>query len=224
MFLEGAAIGVKSELELSYDRVASQYADHFSDELNHKPFDRKMLDWLIEKTGAPGTICDMGCGPGQIARYLFQRGAQVCGVDLSEEMVRVARERNPMISFQQGNMLRLEAITDNSYVGIAAFYSIIHIPKSAVVSALTELKRVLCPGGVLLLTHHIGQELVHLDELLGTPVSLDFIFFETSEMKNYLNAAGFILEEVIERDPYPEVEYQSRRAYLFARKPGENIV
>ena len=48
---------------------------------------------------------------------------------------------------------------------------------------------------------------------------MDFIFFETEEMKNYLVRSGFMVEEVIERDPYPEVEYQSRRAYIFARTP-----
>jgi hypothetical protein len=50
-------------------------------------------------------------------------------------------------------------------------------------------------------------------------VSLDFYFFETEEMKGYLTQAGFELEEVIERDPYPDVEVQTRRAYVFARKP-----
>ena len=117
-------------------------------------------------------------------------------------------------------MLRLDQVPDNSYGGIAAFYSIIHVARPAVATALTELKRVLKPNGALLLTHHIGSDIVHRDEFLGKAVSLDFIFFETEEMKRYLTTAGFDLEEVIERDPYPQVEYPSRRAYIFARKTG----
>ncbi|MEP7132817.1 MAG: hypothetical protein ABI914_06615 [Acidobacteriota bacterium] len=39
-------------------------------------------------------------------------------------------------------------------------------------------------------------------------------------MKAWLSEAGFGLEESIERDSYPDVEYPSRRAYLFARKPS----
>jgi len=213
-------IAVKSELQRSYDLVASAYAEEFKDELGHKPFDRKMLEWLVEKTAGRGTICDMGCGPGQIARYLHDLGASVCGIDLSDEMVRVAATSHPQITFMQGDMLKLDKIPDNSYAGIAAFYSIIHVPKPAVVSALTELKRLLMPEGVLLLTHHIGKEIVHRDEFLGEQVSLDFIFFETHEMTDYLTQAGFLLDEVIERDPYPNVEYPSRRAYIFAHKPG----
>lgn len=210
---------MNEDLQSSYDRVAEDYAGEFRDELKQKPFDRKMLDWLAEKVGELGIICDMGCGPGQVARYLYDSGAQVCGVDLSAAMVERALELSPDISFRQGDMLALTEVHDNSYGGIAAFYSIIHVPRTAVVQALQELKRVLLPGGVLLLTFHIGQEIIHRDEWWGKEVSLDFIFFEREEMKGYLSLAGFELNEVIERDPYPDVEYQSRRAYIFAQKP-----
>jgi SAM-dependent methyltransferase len=211
---------MSEDLQSSYDRVAEDYAEHFRDELERKPFDRKMLDWLAEKAGGLGVICDLGCGPGQIARYLAAQDAKVCGVDLSPEMVRQAQNLSPHISFQQGDMRSLAGVADNSYSGIAAFYAIVHLPRPTVVPALRELRRVLCPNGVLLLAFHLGREVRHLDELLGKEVSLDFFFFETEEVKEYLRTAGFELEEAIERDPYPkEVEYQSRRAYIFARKP-----
>ena len=208
-----------SELRRSYDRVAGEYARQFGDELEKKPFDRKMLDWLAERVGGAGPICDMGCGPGQVARYLRGRGAVACGVDLSPEMVRRARELNPEIDFSVGDMLALTDVADGAWGGVAAFYSIIHVPRPSVVAALGELRRVLRGGGLLLLAFHIGRETLHRDEWWGEEVSLDFIFYETAEMKDYLGAAGFALEEVIERDPYPEVEYPSRRAYIFARNP-----
>lgn len=214
---------MKSDLQQGYDLVASAYAEQFRDELEHKPFDQKMLDWLLEKVAQGGTICDIGCGPGQITRYLHERGTQVHGIDLSDEMVRQASAAHPEIKFTQGDMLRLEGIDDNSFSGIAAFYSIIHIPRPAVATALSEMRRVLSPGGVLLLTHHIGSDTIHRDEFLGKQVSIDFFFFETSEMKSYLIKSGFDLEEVIERDPYPEVEFQSRRAYIFARNHRESF-
>ena len=207
------------ELQSSYDRVAQDYAGQFRDEMERKPFDRKMLDLLAEKVGGRGAVCDMGCGPGQVARYLHGRGVEACGVDLSQGMVEQARRLNPSIPFRQGDMLALEGVADDSFGGMAAFYSIVHVPREKVVHALKELRRVLRPGGVLLVAFHIGREVKHLDEMWGKEVSLDFLFFETAEVKGYLTAAGFALEEVIEREPYPEaVEYQSRRAYVFARK------
>ena len=205
------------ELQNSYDRVAEDYAREFSDELDEKPFDRMMLDWLAEKVNGLGVICDLGCGPGQIASYLHRRGVKVCGVDLSSGMIEQARRLNPDIPFEQGDMLALTNVADNSYGGIAAFYSIIHIPRTSMVHALRELRRVLHPEGFLLITFHIGEEVIHRDEWWNEKVSLDFNFLQTEEVKAHLKTAGFKLEEAIERDPYPDVEYQSRRGYILAK-------
>jgi SAM-dependent methyltransferase len=201
----------------SYDAVAAEYAAKFQDEMDHKPFDRDCLDRLRRQVGDLSPICDLGCGPGQIARYLHRHGAATLGVDLSPQMVAEAAQLNPTIPFHQGDMLSLPD-DDNSWGGIAAFYCIIHIPREMVVTALREMKRVLKPGGVLLLTFHIGSEVKHLDEWWEKKVNLDFIFYQPEEMETWLKEAGFALEETLVREPNPEVEVATRRAYVFARK------
>jgi len=209
-----------NDLQESYDRLAKQYADHIADELQNKPLDRQLLDRLAERVKDAGLVCDMGCGPGHIARYLRERGVTVCGIDLSAEMLQQARALNPDIEFRQGNMLSLD-IEDEAFAGMTAFYSLIHIPRDEVSKALTELKRVLRRGGLLLLSFHIGDETKHVEELWGEKVDFDVAFFQPDEMRNYLLAAGFEIEEIIERPPYDEtVEYQSHRAYIFAKKPA----
>jgi ubiquinone/menaquinone biosynthesis C-methylase UbiE len=208
-----------TEVRSVYDLVAADYAAQFRDEMEKKPFDRKMLEWLVEKVSGRGVICDMGCGPGQVAGFLHSLGARVCGIDLSPDMIEQARELNPEIAFQVGDMLALGDVADASYAGIAAFYAIVNVPRASLHQALGELFRVLSKNGVLLLAFHIGREIKHLDEWWGKEVSIDFFFFETEEVKGYLQAAGFELQEVIERDPYTDVEYPSRRAYIFAKKP-----
>jgi SAM-dependent methyltransferase len=143
---------------------------------------------------------------------------QVIGVDLSPEMVRCAQRLNPGIEFRQGDMRSLD-VEDGSLGGITAFYSIIHIPRSEVIVVLSEMYRVLRPGGELLVAFHIGNEILHLDEWWGESVSVDFIFFRPDEMEGFLRAAGFLVGEMVEREPYPGVEHPSRRAYIFAEKP-----
>jgi SAM-dependent methyltransferase len=203
--------------QISYDAVAAEYAAKFQDEMDHKPFDRDCLARLVREVGGLGPICDLGCGPGQIARYLHRQGAAALGVDLSPQMVAQASRLNPEIPFHQGNMLSLPD-ADNSWGGIAAFYCIIHIPRGKVVEALREMKRVLMPGGVLLITFHIGNKVDHLDSWWEKKVDLDFNYYRPEEMETWLEAAGFELEETLVRDPNPEVEVATTRAYLFARK------
>jgi SAM-dependent methyltransferase len=204
--------------QTSYDQVAAEYAEKFKDEMDDKPFDRDCLDRLAREVGNLGPICDMGCGPGQIARYLHRQGVEALGVDLSPRMVAEAQRLNPDIHFHQSDMLSLPD-ADNSWGGIAAFYCIIHIPRPQILDALREMKRVLKPGGVLLVTFHIGQEIKHLDEWWEKPVDLDFAFFLPEEMEMWLKEVGYELEETLVREPNPEVEVATRRAYLFAGKP-----
>jgi len=208
----------RTETQTSYDRIADEYARQIYGELAGKPLDRQILDRFAERLRGRGVVCDMGCGPGQIGRYLADRGLPVMGVDLSPGMVARAAALNPDIAFRVGDMAALDE-PDGAWAGIAAFYSIIHIPPAEVVAALAEMRRVLQPGGLLLLAFHIGDEVVRPEEMMGQPVALDFWFYTPGQMSEWLEAAGYTVEEIIEREPYaPEVEHQSRRAYVVATK------
>lgn len=203
----------------SYDQVADEYVTRIFTELKGKPLDRHLLDRFAEAVRDLGTACDMGCGPGQIARYLHERSVSMCGVDLSPVMIERARQLIPGVDFQTGDMRALN-VPDNTWAGIAAFYSLIHIAPSELPRTLTELRRVLKPGGLLLIAFHIGDETLHLDEWWGHTVNVDFHFFRPELLSALLLDAGFAIEDVIERDPYPEVEHPSRRCYIFARRPA----
>lgn len=205
------------DLQTSYDRVAEKYVELFFHELDKKPLDRELLNRLAVRVKSLGHVCDMGCGPGQIGRYLKEQGADVLGIDLSPGMVEQAQRLNPDIEFKQGDMAAM-TVEDEAWGGIAAFYCIIHVPREKVTKVFREWLRVLRPGGLLLLSFHLGQELLHLDELWDEEVNMDVFFFTREEMEGYLREAGFEVEETVERDPYPDVEYQSRRAYIFAKK------
>lgn len=210
-------MGSESDPRASYDAVSDEYARRFQSELDHKPFDRELLDRFADRVRELGRVADVGCGPGHIGRYLNDQGVQVVGVDLSSGMVEEARRLHPRIEFAQGDMRSLPA-DDAEWAAIVAFYSIIHIPRANVVEVLREFRRALRPEGVLLLSFHIGDELVHLDEWWDRKVSVDFFFFQTEEMCGYLEQAGFEVEQSLERDSYGEdVEAATRRCYVVSR-------
>src|ERR1700691_1432737 len=150
----------------SYDRIAEEYAHRISDELQHKPLDRELLDRFARHTRGRGEVCDMGCGPGHVARYLWDAGATVFGLDLSPGMLVQARKLNPGILFREGNMMALD-LHDETLAGIAAFYAIVNIPQESLPSVFREMARILQPGGLLLLGFHRGGEALHENELWG---------------------------------------------------------
>lgn len=207
----------QSELAASYDRVAADYADEFVSELERKPFDRELLNEFARRIRGRGRACEIGCGPGQISRYLKDCAADMCGIDLSHEMVKQARRLNPDIQFEAGDMLALE-FADASFVAIVCFYAIIHLQRDDVTRALREMNRVLQPGGHLLLAFHGGEGSLHRDRWYDKVVSIEVSLLAKDEMSGYVQAAGFEIENIVERDPY-EFEYPTPRIYLLARKP-----
>jgi ubiquinone/menaquinone biosynthesis C-methylase UbiE len=211
---------ITQSVRKSYDTVADEYARRIFNELRDKPLDQKLVNRFTAEVIGRGEVCDMGCGPGHVARYRRDAGATVFGLDLSPGMLEQARQLNPDLSFMEGNMMALD-LQDGRLAGIAAFYSIVNIPKESLTLVFQEMARVLQPGGVLLLAFHAGDEALHEDKLWGRPISMDFFLYQPSEIRRYIEAAGLAIEDIVKRGPYaPEVEYQSRRAYIFARKPG----
>ena len=210
-----------SKIETLYDTVARDYAETFSGEHAKKPKDQEILHKFSGMIGHKKPVWDFGCGPGQTTKYLSDLGLEISGLDLSEESLNQARMLHPGIPFQKGNMLDLE-FESNSIAGIVAFYAIVHFTETQVSLAFREIFRVLQPGGLLLFTYHIGNESLHVEEFLGKKVDIDFTFFPTELISNCLQERGFDAIEIIEREPYPGVEYESQRAYVFAVKPPDS--
>lgn len=208
----------------SYDRVADAYADAIFGELKDKPFDRELLARFAAETAGRGKICDMGCGPGQVARFLHEAGADVFGLDLSPGMIEQARRLNPEIECCEGDMLALD-LPDGSLAGIVAFYAIVNLPAELRPKAFREMARVLKKGGLLLLAFHVGRaEVLEVRDLWGRPITMNFYLLDRHTMERELQSAGFEILQIHERGPYPPlIEHQSRRAYLLAVKSWKSV-
>jgi SAM-dependent methyltransferase len=202
----------------SYDAVADAYANEFFDELSRKPFDRALLDSFAAAIPQGGTVLDVGCGPGHIARYLSERGVSAAGVDLSPAMVELARKLNPGLEFSAGDMRAIDQAA-NGLAAIAAFYSIIHIPRAQVPLVLDEFHRVIAADGLLLVSVHGGTGIVHRDEFLGEAVPFEATLFSLGEIVSLVERAGFRVDEAHQRAPY-DFEYPTPRIYVLAHRTG----
>ena len=200
-----------------YDTLAKEYTEKFRGEHDRKPLDREILHRFSREIAGRKPVWDFGCGPGHTTEYLKSLGLEISGLDISKKLIDQARTIYPGLHFRKGNILDLE-FADNSIAAVVAFYAIVHFAEEQVGRAFDQIFRVLQPGGVFLFTYHVGEATIHVDEFLGKRVDLDFMFFGTDFILGCLEGSGFERIEVIERNPYADVEYQSRRAYVLARK------
>ncbi|GAA0917349.1 class I SAM-dependent methyltransferase [Nonomuraea longicatena] len=136
----------------AYDAVAALYADLFRNALDDQPLDRAPLDVFAElvRTTGGGPVAELGCGPGYVAAYLRKQGLDVFGLDLSPVMIDLAREAYPELRFEVGSMDALD-LADGTLRGIVSWYSLIHTPPQDLPAYLGEFRRVLAPGGHLLI-------------------------------------------------------------------------
>ena len=204
-------------VQSAYDSVAGEYAEKFFHELEDKPVDRKLLDIFCERSLRTGKVCDIGCGPGEIAAYLAKSGLDVCGIDVSEKMIQVAKKLSPLVQFEQGDMLSLRQ-PDAAFGGMTAFYAIVNLTRSEIERAFSEFFRVLQDSAPLLLSFHMGDEVLHVTDFLGKSASLDFFFYPVETITAMLKEAGFQIDECIVSSPYVPIEHPSQRAYVFARR------
>ncbi len=71
-------------------------------------------------------VGDIGCGTGRLAAFIASRGLVPIGVDLSEEMVRVARRDQPDFAFEVADVLDLP-FADAASAGAVCWYSLIFL-------------------------------------------------------------------------------------------------
>jgi ubiquinone/menaquinone biosynthesis C-methylase UbiE len=131
-------------------------------------------------------------------------------------MIDVARREHPALDFRVGDLLDLPA-GDREFAAVVAFYSIIHLAADELRPAFAEMYRTLQPGGVVLVSFHVGRELRRVTDLLGHQVEADFQFLESAPVVSDLEATGLSIEAQLERSNYPD-EVDTRRAYILARR------
>jgi ubiquinone/menaquinone biosynthesis C-methylase UbiE len=202
----------------TYNATAESYAATRIDELSRKHLDRLLLNEFARLNKDKGPCVDFGCGPGQTTKFLFDANVtNIVGVDISPEMVNVARGIFPYIKFETGDLLALK-YNDNHFASAAAFYAIVHFDRDQIATAFKEVNRVLKKGGHFLFSFHVGEEKVHFDKANDIQVDIDLYFWQTNVILELLRDSNFEIIDALERLPYPDVEYPSRRGYVWAEK------
>lgn len=205
-----------TDTRISYDTVAESYTDFAREALAKLPLLRGVLAMFAEAAReVGGPVADVGCGPGLVTAHLRGLGLDAFGVDLSPRMVDIARRDHPGVRFEVGSMTDLD-LADGSVGGVLAFYSVIHVPDEEVPSAFAQFRRVLRPGGVVMVGFHVGdRDHLKTEGYGGHPMSLHVHRRPVERVAGWLRDAGFAVEAQVLIDPDEQVP----GGMLFARAP-----
>jgi SAM-dependent methyltransferase len=133
----------------------------------------------------PGTVLDLGCGPGHLTGYLRSLGVDAMGLDLVPGFIAFAKAADPTGRYHLGSMSSLD-VEDHSIGGILAWYSLIHLPPGDLDAVLVEFRRVLAAAGTLVVGFFDGDEVVAFDHKVMTAYR-----WPVDEISERLTRAGF---------------------------------
>ncbi|QOV47725.1 class I SAM-dependent methyltransferase [Streptomyces chromofuscus] len=204
----------------SYDAIAADYASRFPDAMGGVALDRAVVGAFAElaRTHSPAPVADLGSGPGHVTALLHDLGLPVFGVDLSPRMVALARRAHPGLRFHEGSMTGLD-LPDATLGGIAALYSVIHVPDEHLPATFAEFHRVLRPGAPVLLSFQTteAEDHLHISERFGHEIALDYYWRTPEQVEQLLIEAGLAPYARVRREADGGEKYA--RAFLLARRP-----
>ena len=200
----------------SYDSCATEYGASRKSETGDE------IRALVERLWDGASVLDIGCGAGvPIARSLSRR-FRVTGVDVSSEMVKLARRSVPKGEFICQDVMSVD-FEDGSFDAVVAFYMIFHLPREEHESLFRNVRRWLKPGGYFLCTLSRQDEPAYTeDDFFGETMywsnyalprslaTLEGVGFEVIEVGS--TAAGWEDEVEAEREEHPLVLLRKRAA------------
>ncbi|MHA6195046.1 class I SAM-dependent DNA methyltransferase [Pseudomonas wadenswilerensis] len=176
-----------------YDRHARQW-----DRLRHQHFtDRKWIERFRSLLPPSSSVLDLGCGAGQpVAGFLIEAGHALTGVDSSQQMIALCRERFAEHTWVHADMRTLEL--NRRFAGILAWNSFFHLHPDDQRGMFATFQRHAEPGALLMFTSGTG-----LGEALGEfeGETLYHASLDPQEYVNLLQQHGFEMLEHVVEDP-----------------------
>ncbi|MFC7080659.1 class I SAM-dependent methyltransferase [Halorussus caseinilyticus] len=185
----------------TYQSVADEYRERHGDRSQIRELAEQFVDALEPVTRGDSAesprVADVGCGPGWESATFADRGHEVVGVDLTPAFLRTATDRAPDAAFVRMDMRALGLAAD-AFDGLWACASFLHVPREDAPATLREFRRVLRPGGAMLLSVARGD-----GEKVGDSYDDDrrrFTLYRADRLRELADDAGFSVESVSDGD------------------------
>jgi ubiquinone/menaquinone biosynthesis C-methylase UbiE len=196
--------------------VFDQLAELYQGEHSHNPFEAALAEEIDALIPAGASVLDLGCGTGvPVAKIFTESGRRVVGVDISEGMLKLAREQVPAAEFVHANFRDLPA-DFGEFDAVTSFFSLLMLSRADIEATLRKTHGWLKPGG------YFGVGLVNLVgdslpvEFLGIPVKVSG--YAEPELAEKLTEAGLHVEHIETVDFTPANGPQESQIYALCRK------
>ena len=198
--------------------VFDQLAEKYQGEHSHNPFQAALVEKISSLTPAGSTVLDLGCGTGvPTAKILAESDHRVVGVDISEGMLRLAREQVPAAEFRHADFKDLPA-DFGSFDAVTAFFSLLMLSKADIEKTLTKVAGWLKPGG------YFGVGMVNFDgdslpfDFLGVPVTVSG--YLQPDLAALLESHGLTVVDIETVDFTPTDGPQESQIFALAQLPA----
>ena len=171
---------------------------------------------------ANARILDAGCAWGRDSLIFAKKGFQVTGIDLADGFLTEARKYAPEATFLKMDLRKLN-FPANSFEGIWACASLLHLNKEDIQQALQDFFHMLTPGGVLFIDVKEDLKSKAVAEKHTIDGERHFTYLQQEELNAMLTAAGFTIIESYkwsEREKYGPTRRDMWWALTFAQKSG----
>lgn len=198
-----------------FDAFASDYVDLFMD---IKHYSKGVQDFVL-LLGERPSILDLGCGPGNIASAIIAHNpnAHIIGVDLSTNMIDLAKELVPKGKFYVGD-ISTPSDYGSCFNGLVLGFVLPYLPPDTAKELLIKVNEVLSSGSYLLALTMIKEETITIIKETKSlkEVAIEMTYYSLPDLKKMLSDSGFIIiqEEQMVNDYNKETE-----VLLIAKKP-----
>jgi SAM-dependent methyltransferase len=173
----------------TYQSSAEEYSENNADRSVIEELVSQFLAVVQDATDKKSArIIDVGCGPGWESSTFAAHGHDAVGIDLTPAFVQAARREIPAASFARMDMRHLSFATD-SFDGLWACASFLHVPRNDALATLGEFHRVLRPEGVAHISVKRGD-----GEMRGNTYEDDqrrFTLYQLDELRAKAAEVGF---------------------------------
>lgn len=182
-------------------QVFSKIAQKYTDEYFNDDTDFPYIDRFLKKIKPRGRILDIACGPGMLTKHLLEKGFQAEGIDLSAEMIAIARQKVHQASFKVMDMRHLD-FPDGYFDGLLITYGLAYIPSSELHATLVGIRRILHASGSIFMINQEGKGDHSEAEPMKPNETLYVNFFTPQSLADALGSARFSVtsQEVIPVD------------------------